>query len=378
MRGLFTILFVLLFGAGLPASLPAQNTAITALYGAQMACNPALAGCIAIPLTLTTLCTVACPAQTSPSFTDSLRFWGALNTVTVGACVSSTDGGLTWPACASQPFVAGNREFYAGASDGSVIAVGTPGGTCTIRRSTNLGVSWATVFTVVQACTSGNLEGQRLRCVTSGACEFIANNNTDSQVIRSSDNGQSWTAGEVGLLNAPNVGMAWDGSVGISASENPGVGGGFIVRAFSAIADVWAQSTNTWSTQGDCWGSFVYNATTPRVICQGAGAVPNALYSVRDTTGGLVASLTLPGANTTSIDIGGVGIAPFTNTFYIFAMPTVGGITVWLSRDNFVTFASLGTFGGGGAGIRGGNTFYSGGCVYLTAGTTPMFGKVCP
>jgi hypothetical protein len=371
MKACITILLSLWMLAGLSGPLLAA-TSIGVIYGSQLACNPANPGCTPIPLTLTTLCTVTCPLRSSFSFTDSARFWGS--TAGVGACRTSTDGGVTWAACASQPYAAGDTEHFAGASNGNVIGVGSPAGVCTMSLSTNLGVSWAPVFTQAGSCTTGGLEGQRIYCLSDGRCEFIA----VGQIFRTANNGLTWTAGETGI--APNcsiIGMAWDGTAGIAPSQNTGCGGGGVARSFFSSADAWADSVTWNGTQGNCWGTVVYNGTA-RAICQSASATPDERYTLRDSTGVNIASLTLPGAELAGTSAGGPAISPFTSTLYIFAQSSSGFITVWLSRDNLASFTTLGTFGGGGAGIRGGNTFYSSGCIYLTGGLTPMFGKICP
>lgn len=368
MRTLLGIILSLLFWISLPASSPAIN--ITALYGANVACDASVAGCIAFPLTLTTICTAGCPKQTSFSFTDSTRFWGSSGGVS--SCRTSTDSGATWGACASQAFVAGTAaEYYAGAADGSVLAVGSPGSVCTIRRSTNNGTAWADVFSQAGACTTGGLEGQRLYCLADGRCHYIDVTGT-RQVFASSNSGVSWTATASANI-APNCNMAgtyWDGGVGIAPSELTGCGGGGVARAAS-LSGTWTDSVTWDGTQGDCWGATAYNGAGIAVCF----AAPN--YTVRTAAGALQATIILPGS-LALIDSGGPAISIATNSLYVFANPAASGTSVWLSRDGLATFTLLGTFGGGAA-VRGGNTFYTGGCVYITAAQgTPMFGKVCP
>ena len=350
-------------------------TPIGALYGASLGCDPNNAGCIAIPLTVSTLCTVSCPQQTSFSFTDASRFWGT--TGGVGAGVTSTNGGLSWSALASQPFAAGNREFYAGASDGSVIAIGSPAAVCTVRRSIDNGASWSTVFTNAGGCTSGTLEGQRLFCIGTGACNYVDVTGT-RQVLTTSDNGQNWTLTTTANI-APNCSMTnvpWDGSLGIAPSEATGCGGGGIARTALLSGGVWTDSTAWTGTQGDCWEGVNFNGVS-YAVCQGAGAAPDGRYTLRTSTGALFKSLDLPGALITSIDAGGIAFSPFTNSLYIVVTMIAGQPGVFVSRDGANTFAQIGTAP---APLRGGNMFYSGGCVYFTtAGAgAPSFTKICP
>jgi hypothetical protein len=357
--------------------ISASEAIIVKQVGATGQCDTALSGCFSIPLVPTTLCTVSCAVEISPSFTVATRFWGS--TRAVGTCRESINGGVTWAACASQPFTTGNREFYAEASDGSVIAVGTPTGpnTCTIRRSTNLGVNWTTVFSVVQQCTSGVNEGQRLFCLNDGICEFLGSDGSSAQVFRSSDNGVNWTAGETAVAaNCGIVGATWNGSLGIMPSQTPGCGGGGIARTYVASGDAWAQSSTWNGTQGDCWGKLILNSV-PYAVCQGSGATPDGRYTLRTSAGVNFLSMTLPNALITGIDNGGVAIAPFANTIYIMAQTNTATMGTWVSRDSGVTFTQLTSFGGGGAGVRGGDAFFANGCVYFSVGLTSMFGKIC-
>lgn len=354
-----------------------SQAAVTHILRGELACDPANPNCVSIPLTFTVLCSATCPFRSSFSFSDSNRFWGASGTG-VGSCITSTDGGITWPACDSQPFVTGANELYAGASDGSVIAASTTTGptTCTISRSTNNGTSWGVVFTSLVNCNPGGQEGQYLYCLSSGVCELATNDASGQlyRIFRSSDNGQNWSIGETGdSFCTAAAGSSWNGSVGIMIGMNPGCGGGGNQKSFLAGGDVWAVSTVWSGTQGDCWGTVIYNGGG-RILCQSSGAAPDSRYTLRTSTGAPSASLTLPGALLTSIDAGGIAIGPFTDTLYVFASRATD-IGVWVSRDNLSTFALLASTPGV---MRGGNIFYSGGCVYATYAGPARFGKICP
>lgn len=350
-----------------------NSDAVMKIVGLTGECNLAFSGCTVIPLTPTTLCTVSCAQQTSFSFTDANRFWGA-STTGVGSCLTSTNGGIAWGACASQPFTTGNREFYAGTPDGGVIAVGTTTGptTCTIKKSTNNGTTWSTVFTALVQCTSGTLEGQRLYCLSDGNCEFIGWDASTVTIYRSSNSGDSWVAGETTTGgNCAISSVAWNGTAGIIPSQNTGCGGGFIAKAGVAASDVWTTSAVWNGTQGDCWGSVVF-AGVGRAICQ----VTSADYVMYSSAGAVVNTLVLPNVLKT-IDTGGTSISPFSGVMYMVATKSTGGIGIWVSRDSLASFTQIGSFSGGGAGPRGGNTFFANGCIYFTTGVTAMFGKVC-
>lgn len=358
--------------------------AITDLFGTAANCGVGL-GCGIFPQTVTVLCTASCPTRSSFSWTNPSRFWGALGGGT-GVCTTSTDGGVTFALCTTQPFATGANELYAGAADGSVIAVGTTTGptTCTMRRSTDNGTSWNTQFTQAVNCSPSNNEGQYLYCLASGACELVVFDTPtlNYRVFRSSNNGVTWSIGEVlaadSGVNAGSAGVAWDGAKGFLVPNMPGTGGGNLATAGIASGDVWTVSGIWNGTQGDCWGNVVYNGAASGV-CQGAGATPSALYTLRNATGVNVASLTLPGALTSSIDMGGVSLSLATNNLYIMATLASGGAaSLWFSTDNLNTFIQLGPAAGFLVGMRGGNAFTANGCAYFTfvSGTARLL-KVC-
>jgi hypothetical protein len=347
-----------------------SSDAIKSIVGVQAQCDTTLTGCASIPTQASILCTVGCPQLTSFSYTDSNRFWGT--TGGVGNCVTSVNGGLNWGACTSQPFTTGNKEYYAGASDGSVLALGTTTGptTCTVRRSVDNGSNWSTVFTLAQQCTAGTVEGQLLYCLGNGNCEFVGNDGGGNvQVFRSSNNGASWSAGETGTGgNCSMPGIAWNGSSGIAPSEATGCGGGNIAKAYVAASDAWTTSVTWNGTQGDCWGPIVYNGSG-KVICNDG----TTGYKIYTSAGALSQALTLPGS-LVAIDAGGLGYGYGTNTLYVFAQGTVGDSRVWVTRDG-TTFVNLGQVSAGG--MRGGNTFFTNGCVYITITSPARFSKVC-
>jgi hypothetical protein len=359
------LLLLLIVGVG-------KSDAVMKVFGLTGECSLSFSGCTVIPLTPTTLCTISCPQQTSFSYTDANRFWGA--STGVGSCLTSTNGGITWVACATQPFTTGNREFYAGAADGSVIAVGTTTGptTCTIKKSTNNGASWSTVFTALQQCTSGSLEGQRLFCLSDDRCGFIGWDATTVTMFRSNDDGDNWVQGETSTGgNCAIPSTIWNGTAGFIPSQNTGCGGGSVAKAGYTTIDSWLTSSVWSGTQGSCWNAVIYNGA-PRAICQVGGAN----YTMNTETGAVANTLVLPGVST-GADSGGVALTPFANTMYIVATKAASGIGIWVSRDSLASFTMVGSFGGGGAGPRGGNSFFANGCIYFTTGQTAMFGKVC-
>jgi len=371
---LIGLLLVVLCGIGISTDAAGPSR----IVGLSSECDTNNIGCIVIPLTMSTLCTGAtCPFRSSFSYTDSTRFWGSVGSGT-GACITSTNGGTTWNACTAQPFVTGANELYAGASDGSVIALGTTTGptTCTFRRSTDNAVNWSTTFTLAVDCNPGNNEGQYLYCLNNGICEAALNNSNLNtfRIFRSSDNGQNWTTGETGSASCgTGAGSVWNGSSGIIPSMDPGCGGGNLATAFNAVTDTWTVSTAWTGTQGSCWGQVIISNV-------GYASCGSAItYGFYTSTGATFRTFVLPGA-TLAVNNGGVAFALDSTVIYVFATATVpAGIGAYVSRDAGVTFGRLGTeTSGGGAGIRGGNAFFANGCVYWSGGTTTRrFAKIC-
>lgn len=364
--GILLVLFICI------PTLKSDAIVVQKIFGMSLNCDTALVGCQPFLSTITTLCTVSCASRVAPSFTSNTRFYGN----GVGPCSTSVDGGATWAGCTTQPGVDGNTyQYFVEASDGSVIATGNNGANniCLVRRSTDSGTSWSTVFTSgsPENCAVGN-EGQRLYCLLDSRCEWLVSDGTTFRVFRSSNNGLNWTEGTTDIApNCGNASSAWNGSVGIFPSIQSGCGGGNIAKTESAAADTWSASVVWNGTQGNCWGSLIYNGNA-RVICHD-GTTGYKMYS---SAGALSASLTLPEAIQV-LDGGGVSHSTGTNTMYIAAqLPTTIGL--WISRDNLGTFIQLGTLAGGGAGIRGGNTFLANGCLYFSYGFgAAALAKVC-
>jgi len=363
---------------GLSGALPAQ-TPIGALYGAQMACDPALTGCQKIPLTVTILCTTSCPRIMAPTWSIPTRFWGSV----LGAspnCVTSSDSGVTWAGCTTQPFSSGTKEHYAGTADGAVVAVAQVGGNCVVKRSTDLGTTWPTVFTyaVTNGCGGSLLGDFFLKCLPTGDCvmPFI---NPGTQVLhglRSTDNGQTWASQTTvaGAVCGGTAGTAYDGTNGIQAltATAPGT----CKAPFTETAPPWALSV-AWPDVGDCWGSVIYNSL-PRAICF---KTATGNYQMISRTGALVANLTLPSA-LLAIDVGGPSVSIGTNNLYLMATKSVPSgpapIGIWISQDNLATFTLLATTGVSVNAMKDGSFFSAQGCLWFSAGTTPLVGKICP
>ena len=365
---------IMILGLWLSGIVKTDAQTPRSIVGASGECDTNNAGCQPIPLTLTTLCTVSCPYVSQPSLTDANRFWGSL----VGStCNTSTNGGATWAACTTQPpaFATGIKETYAGAADGSVIGAAQIGtGACNIVRSVDNGANWTTVFTKAsRSCSPGN-EGTLLKCRSNGVCilPFLDGGTGVCYTYASTDNGQTWAEGTgVSTCNAAPVNSSFDGTHGM---VQPQTNGGVSHAWFTVDGSTWNKSTAWPAAAGTCWGGVIYNSTSHGVCFQATN------YTLRDTAGALELNMTLPGV-TAVVNSGGLAYSLGSNNLYVLATwtPVSGAspIGIWITRDGS-TFVLLATTPTSVNSMRGGD-FYAGinGCLYFSAGTTPMFGKIC-
>ena len=170
------------------------------------------------PITTSLLCNgtaviLDCPQYFNPDWPDitGLRFFGITNRVNPGRCVKSVNGGSVWELCdvgTVSPFTGVLDSFganFAVAANGALLAAGDQGtNNCIIRRSTDYGVSWSTVFTdsttvnVSCAIAFGNPTPNTLRCANASSyCVMIAfiAGTFDLVAYWSNDYGVSWTKG---------------------------------------------------------------------------------------------------------------------------------------------------------------------------------------
>jgi len=211
-RTLLGLLLALWMSLGLCYAVPAQ-TSVQAVYGGALTCDPALVTCGAFPVSGAFLCNgtggiLDCPQWFAPDFADTtgLRFFGITNRTNPPRCVQSTDGGTVWGLCPSNPFVAAVDilgAFFTVASDGSLLSAAEQGANnCIIRRSTDYGISWATVYTDTTAGVScgvgfGSPTTNNMHCAqTGGYCVTVGRDGAfDLWAIYSTDNGLNWTKG---------------------------------------------------------------------------------------------------------------------------------------------------------------------------------------
>jgi hypothetical protein len=346
-----------------------QSEAIKSIVGVSSECDSTNTGCIPIPLANTTICSAGCTTLTAKSFTDANRFWGGTS-----SCRTSTDGGATWGNCTTQPLSSGAQENYAEASDGSVIAIGQVTTTCTVKRSTDQGANWTTVYTAAStaiACGGAVTGGYRLICLSDARCTFSTVHGTTSVPIalESTDNGQTWVPTTYGAVATSFVSMAWDGSAGIATSNG--------LRSGKYAAG-WSQGAAAFASCGTISGSVVYNGVGYG-LCKDTGT--NEIYRMMTADGALFKAITLPGVYQSS----GVGILAYsvgTNTLHVVANVAVTAgslpIGVWVSRDDGVTFTKVYTSPQtvNSMGSQS-SIFYTNGCVYYSGGVGTVFNKVC-
>lgn len=347
-----------------------RSYAVPQLFGAAGECNLAFSSCTVIPLSPTVLCSVSCVTLSSPSFTDSNRFWGTTGT----GCRTSSNGGSTWGNCTTQPLSSGGQEQYAGASDGSVIAIGQVALTCTVKRSTDNGSNWTTVYTAAYTaiiCGGAVTGGTRLKCLSDGRCTFATLNGTTffPVVLESIDNGQSWVSSGFGAAGTNPISLAWNGVVGIGTSNT--------LRSLRYIAGSWGQGSAGFAGCGTISGSVVYN-NAAYGLCKDP-TVGSTAVRLMTSDGALFQTLTLPDAQTG----GGVGILAYgwtTNILYVVTAVNTSpqALGIWVSRDNGVTFVKIfQTATSTNSMSANSDIFATNGCIYFSGGTSPVFVRIC-
>lgn len=350
-------------------SVPNSDSAFK-IIGVSVECDTSFAGCIPIPLSPTLLCSVSCSNLTSPSFTDSNRFWGTIGT----GCRTSLNGGMTWVACTTQPLSSGAQEQYAGAEDGSVIAIGQVATTCTVKRSTDNGANWTTVYTAPSTaiiCGGAISGGSRLKCLSDGRCTFATSNGSTNfpVVLESEDNGQTWVSSSFGSAGTNPISFAWNGGVGIGTANT--------LRSLKYTAGSWGQGAAGFAGCGTISGSVVYNSAAYG-LCKDP-TVASTAVRLMTPDGVLFKTLTLPGAQTGV----GVGILAFgwaTNVIYVVTAVNTSpqALGVWVSKDNGASFTLIyQTPTTTNSMQANSDIFAANGCIYFSGGVSAVFVKIC-
>lgn len=198
---------LILLGVFAPQT-PAQS--VTTILGANVQCDPNVDSCLFFPSAPSILCNgsaviLDCPQWFHPDWSQAAgtRFYGITNRTNPPRYLTSTTG-ITWTLTTAQPFVAAVLNFgsyMAVSSNGSLLAASGQGANlCLIRRSTDQGANWSTVFSsLVQTCSVGfgNPTPPGMYCAETGGYCAVFNmfNAATVTTIYSTDNGASWTIG---------------------------------------------------------------------------------------------------------------------------------------------------------------------------------------
>lgn len=345
--------------------------------GASGQCDTSISGCFSIPLQTTVLCGpgAGCPALSAPGYIDGVvntnRWWGG----TGAACRTSTDGGTTWANCTTQPLNSGSQEFYAGSSDGGVIATGDLAGTCTIKKSIDNGANWSTVYSnaSLPGCGGALSGGTRLKCLSDSRCDFVFVNSTTTfpNVLHSSNDGQTWAlTANGGIGTTAYLSMAWDGTTGVVSANT--------FRPEYYASGTWAEGV-AYTGCGLISGSMIYNGIGYG-ICR--DTVANEKFKLVDpVTGVPFKTVTLPGVIQTGVPALGYSVA--TNNLYMIAplnTAPASAIGVFVSRDDGASFVNIFTSSQGiNSMTNRGDITGAGGCIYFSVlgGGPTMFAKIC-
>jgi hypothetical protein len=401
---------------GILVVIPTSHAVMKTL-GSQAQCDTALSGCSTVPLSPSFLCDgtgiiLDCPQFASPDYADTtgLRFFGITNRANPGRCVKSTNGGTTWGLCDAttiSPFT-GALDFlganFAVASDGSLIAAGDQGtNNCIIRRSTDYGVSWTTVFTdsvtVNVSCgiLFGNPTSNTLRCASSGNyCVMIATitGSFDLLAYYSTNNGASWTTGIT--FNIVTI----DGQISVVVNSS-GTGGSLTHFAtnYNVVGRKFANTsggdwtvtglipTSPGSADGEalrCTSAYIGSGqnvfcgpditatTTYRAFSHSGASTPSLIASVIPPNG-------LTNAQAPDFMVAGYG----SSTAYVVARNNLSTVlNIWITRDSFGSLFQIGTLTPASPLIAAcchGDMFSYNGKIYFTSGssgTTAFFGVI--
>lgn len=347
-----------------------KSEAIVRIVGTTGQCDTTISGCNPIPLIPTTLCVASCVQNIAPDWKVPTRLWG----VNTNACRVSVNGGVTWGACGtSNPTGSGGQTFIAGTGDGAAVVIGDNGvNNCLIKRSTDGGTVWTTVFTSAvigsSSCT-GQQGNSKLQCLSDGRCAYFGTRVTDSKpiVIHSDDNGLTWSI-SAGATAVPGgtVAMTWVGTDILGPAAAAGQRSAFVQTAGWLVT----ASTGTWAEF--CQSGI--NGVTG--VCFVAST--NTIH-FRDNQGTLLSTSTLPGALTTNNTglafqyqssvyvLDNKKVVSGTVPFGIWVVPSSGGTGILLYTSPITANSSSFV----------GDMFFANGCIYFVAGTTSTVGKIC-
>jgi len=397
-----TLFALIALGVKADAANPAK---IVGLVGA---CDTTVAGCIPIPLNPSFLCDgtgaiLDCPQYASPNFADTTgsQFYGLTNRVNPPRCVKSINGGTGWGLCdagTASPFTGALDNLganFAVASDGSLIAAGDQGtDNCIIRRSTNGGVSWTTVFTdsttVNVSCGLGfgAPTPNTLRCASANPyCVMISfiSGSFDLLAYWSTNNGASWSTG------TPFNIVSADAQIGVAVASN-GSSGSLTRYAgnYNTAGRVFAKTSGAdWTTDGliptppgeadgnafRCVsGAMIFSGQS--VLC-GPGSALTTTYHFYTHGAGSTANAAnvIPQNGLTNAQAPNFMAVGYSGTaaYIVGRNAATTQVVIWVTQDTFSTMFQVGTLTPTTALIGGccsGDIFSYRGKIYFTSGAS--------
>lgn len=412
MRTRLFALVLILWALSYPLPSFSQSTSIGAVIGGNAACDATNPGCQPFPVSASLICDgtgaiLNCPQYFAPDWVDGtgLRFFGITGRTNPPLCVQSTNGGGTWVTCPSQPFGAaislGNSGMSV-ASDGSLIFAATQlPNTCIIRRSTDYGVSWSTVFTdntANEVCQYGNAgpTPNGVHCArASNYCSVagVIQGSFNSRMYYSTNNGASWTKGVTFQLVSTDVNNSF------SVSDNGQQGSWSMYgQTYNTVNRRFGYTTGAdWTFTGvlpqpgagtslRCPGTMIYNGAQAVLCGPDNGAGDTFKYRLFTHAAGavaLAATVTPVNglSNAQSPDFMAVGFNSST-AYMIGRDDTQTKVSIWVTRDNFSTMPRLTTITPAtviiGGCCRGDIVSYNG-KIYFTSGvggSQAFFGRI--
>jgi len=368
-------------------------------------------GFVPIPSSATLSCDGAggnldCPQFFGPDWVDStgVRFFGLTNRANPPRCVKSTNGGGTWGLCdagTASPFV-GALDLLGGsmttAADGSLIAVGDQGANnCIIRRSTDYGTSWSTVFTDTTASRScgiafSNPTTNMVRCAQTGFCTVIGRGAGAFEEVNyfSNDYGANWSIGTSFTMVSGDA----EFHLRLNNSGNVGVLSPFAVTYASTFAAILSGNNFIVTTaiptppgsgaSAKCPGSVIFGSNN-YVVCgpDPLNTTTYRLFNIIGTTPTFLYSF-LPLDTPTNAQSPDFTIIAYNgNVAYMVGRSADGTkINVYVTQDTFNTIiriASLTPTTGLITGCCRGDMHVWNGKIYFTiagTGANAVFGKV--
>ena len=379
---------------------PASSATVTKLFGGQINCDSALASCFPIPLTPSFLCNgtgvvLDCPQYFSPYWPgNGQTFYGLTNRTNPPRCVKSTDGGATWGLCPSNPFAAaigGLGASFAVAQDGSLISGAAQGvNNCIIRRSTDQGNTWSTVFTDVTANVTCAIsfasptpnEAQCSRSAPYCVQVYRVQATGHLKMVYSTNNGLTWSLGsDLALISS-------DSEYGLALSDDgtKGTLNGYAVT-YNQVLQPFAYTTGgDWSVTGPVplppgagpatrcsHGSMIFNGGQA-VLC-GPDNIATTTYRLFTHAGGVVSlSKSVIPQNGLSVsnapDILAVGFGPATG-YLIGKDTTATKVQINVTTDSFTSLPLIGQLAPASALIAGccrGDIYSYAGKIYFSSG----------